>query len=350
MDKRIVVPAARAEEFLGGLFRAAGVDPEAAGETARALVQAELEGAGSHGFLQAPNYLRRIMAGTIARGGAIRLVHDSGGVAVYDAGLILGQAAAAQAMDAACRIAGRLGVAAVAVRAATHFGVAGHHARRAADRGVIGIAMCNTRPMMPAPGGAAAVVGNNPLAIAVPVQGRAPVVFDMAMSAAAMGRVRQAAGRGEPIPQGWAVDAGGQDTTDAAAAMGGMLLPAAGPKGFGLALMVDLLCALAGGVGGAGARSMFADPAAPAECAWLLLAIDPRHFRLSEPYELRVRALVEDVLGAPLRAGAEPVRLPGDRGRALAAASGGMVALDPAVVDELDAISAGLGGPALQRD
>jgi LDH2 family malate/lactate/ureidoglycolate dehydrogenase len=349
MGERITLGAARVEAYLAALFRAAGVEAGAAAATARGLVQADLDGAGSHGVLQAPNYLRRIMAGTIARGGAITRVHESGAVAVYDAGLILGHVAAAQAVDAACAIAARLGVAVVAVRGGTHFGVAGHHARRAAETGRIGIASCNTRPMMPAPGGAAPVVGNNPLAIAVPVAGRAPVVFDMAMSAAAMGRVRQAAMQGESIPPGWAVDAAGHDTTDARAALAGMLLPAGGAKGFGLALMVDLLCALAGGVNGGEARPMFADPAAPAETSWLFVVIDAAHFGLETPYPERVAALSAAVLGAPVRTGGGPARLPGDRGRAAAAHAAGMLALDPRVLAELDAISAALGGPDLER-
>lgn len=349
MSQQIILQAATLERFLEGLFRAAGVATDAAAQTAQGLVRADLEGTGSHGTLQAPNYLKRILAGTIARDSTVRQVHASGAVAVHDAGLVLGQGAAVQVMDEACATAARYGIAAVAVRAATHFGVAGHYAGRAADKGCIGIVMCNTRPMMPAPGGAAPVVGNNPLSIAVPVADQAPIVFDMAMSAAAMGRIRQADTRSEPIPNGWAVDAAGHDTTDAAAAIAGMLLPAAGPKGFGLALMIDFLCALAGGVNGAGVRSMYGDPAAAAECSWLFLAIDPAHFQLSEPYAARVRTLADAVRAAPARPGTDGIRLPGDRARTTAGQAGGKVAVNPDVLAELEAISAQINGPALQR-
>jgi LDH2 family malate/lactate/ureidoglycolate dehydrogenase len=184
------IPADDCARFLARLFTAAGVGEETARVTAEGLVEADLQATGSHGALQAPNYLRRLRAGTISTRATIELVHESAAVAVYDAGLALGHPAARQAMDVALARASRFGIAAVAVRSATHFGMAGAHARRAAEAGMIGIVMCNTRPMMPAPGGAEAVVGNNPLAIAVPVAGGPPIVLDMAMSAVAIPRRR----------------------------------------------------------------------------------------------------------------------------------------------------------------
>jgi LDH2 family malate/lactate/ureidoglycolate dehydrogenase len=111
--------------------------------------------------------------------------------------------------------------------------------------------MCNTRPLMPAPGGAERVVGNNPIAIAVPSDGPAPIVLDMATSEAAMGKIRMAEKAGEKIPGTWAVKADGSATTDPAEAIAGLLLPASGPKGFGLAFLIDLLCGvLSGGATG----------------------------------------------------------------------------------------------------
>ena len=118
--------------------------------------------------------------------------------------------------------------------------------------------MCNTRPLMPAPGGAERVVGNNPIAIAVPSDGRRPIVLDMATSEAAMGKIRMAEKAGEAIPGTWAVKADGSATTDPTEAIAGMLLPAAGPKGFGLAFLIDLLCGvLSGGATGAAVQPLY---------------------------------------------------------------------------------------------
>lgn len=342
------VPAGDCTGFLAALFAAAGLAPGPARRVAAALVEAELQGVPSHGVLQAPVYLRRLRAGTLSPATRMRRVHDGGAVAVFDAGCMLGHLALPQAVAAVARRARRHGIGAVAVRRGGHFGILGVPAGALAARGLFALVMCNTRPMMPAPGGAEPAVGNNPLAIAAPVAGAPPLVLDMAMSAAAMGRIRRAAATGEAIPEGWAVDAGAAPTTDAAAALAGMLLPAAGAKGFGLALMVDLLSGvLSGGAVGAEVASMYADPAQPAHCSWLLLALDPAHFGLACPAGDRVAAELDRLRGLRRRPDAGSLRLPGERGRAARAAAGDAVTLPAALLAELDRLAAEAGLPPL---
>ena len=340
-SERVEINTSRARLYLTDLFVAAGAAGDAAATVAEALVEADVQATSSHGMLQAPTYLRRLRAGTISGTADLTRVHESGAVTVFDAGLALGHAVARQAMGHAIASARTHGMGAAAVRSATHFGIAGRHARVAADAGLIGIAMCNSRPMLPAPGGSRPVVGNNPLAIAVPIAGRPPIVFDMAMSAVAMGKVRLAAERGEAIPEGWALDASGRPTTDAADGLRGMLLPAAGAKGFGLALMVDFLCALAGGSAGVELSPMYGNPATPADCSWLLLAIDPTHFALAEPYAERVAALAAAILAD------EGAALPGDRKLAAERDAAGIITVPRSLVRDLDALAAEMGGPKL---
>ncbi len=317
-----------------------------AATVARGLVEAELEGNPSHGLLQLPVYVRRVLAGTISRTAELREIHRSGAVSVFDAGLALGHAAAEQLAGIAVDRALEHGISAVAVRGATHFGVAGRYAHMIAEAGMVGIVMCNTRPMMPVPGGHVRAVGNNPLAIAVPCAGQPPIVFDMAMSAAAMGRIRQAAQKGEPIPAGWAVDAEGHDTTDANVAIAGMLLPAGGAKGFGLALMVDLLCAMSGGAAGSEIGSMYDDPHAGWESSWLLLAMDPERFGLSTPYAARVAELAANVR----KAAPDPsMALPGERKRSALARASEFITLAAGTVASLNALSRELGGEPLPQ-
>ena len=163
-----------------------------------------------------------------------------------------------QAIKIAVERARRFGAGLVAVRHGFHFGTARRFALKAAEGDCIGIVMCNTRPLMPAPGGAERVVGNNPIAIAVPSGGPAPIVLDMATSEAAMGKIRMAEKAGEKIPGTWAVKADGSATTDPAEAIAGMLLPASGPKGFGLAFLIDLLCGvLSGGAAGSAVQPLY---------------------------------------------------------------------------------------------
>src|SRR5262249_27373210 len=152
-----------------------------------------------------------------------------------------------QAMAQAVAKAHRLGAGVAVVRNAFHFGGAFRFVGQAASAGCIGIAAANTRPMMPPPGGATAVLGHNPPTIAVP-PGHQPVILDMALSEVALGKIRLAAADGRDIPLTWATDRDGLPTADPRAAIGGMLLPLGGPKGFGLAFMVDVLTGvLAGG-------------------------------------------------------------------------------------------------------
>jgi len=342
----IRIRAEQAEQFARGLLEGAGVEAATARTVASALIEAELEGNASHGLLQLPAYVRRILAGTLSRTDEVTCVHRSGAVSVFDVGLTLGHAAAQQLSETVVTNAREHGVAVVAARSATHFGVAGRYAGMIAEAGMIGIIMCNTRPMMPAPGGREAVVGNNPLAIGIPCAGQPPVIFDMAMSAVAMGRVRQAAQRGETLERGWAVDVTGQETTDPHEAIAGMLLPAGGPKGFGLALVVDLLCALSGGSAGAEIGSMYGAPETKADCAWLLMALDPARFGLAVPYAERVAALAGNVR----RAAPDPaLALPGDRRRAAKARAGDSIAVAAKVAQELDALSRQLGGRVLSQ-
>ena len=113
---------------------------------------------------------------------------------------------------------------------------------------------------MPAPGGAERLVGNNPIAIALPAAGPIPIVLDMATSEAAMGKIRMAEKARRPIPDNWAVRSDGTPTTDAGEAVAGMLLPSGGPKGFGLAFVIDLMCGLlSGGAVGEEVRPLYGD-------------------------------------------------------------------------------------------
>src|SRR6185437_6341977 len=212
-----------------------------------------MRGIPSHGLMLVPMYAERIGAGSVTTATAGEVVTDLGAIAVLDAKNALGILTGDQAMALAVERARQFGIGAVAVRHAFHFGGAFRYVMAAADAGLVGIAAANTRPLIPAPGGAKAVIGNNPLAIGVPRAGAEPIVLDMALSESALGKIRIAAAEGREIPPTWATDASGVPTTDPQAAIAGLLLPAAGPKGYGLAFMVDVLTGvLSGGAFGAG--------------------------------------------------------------------------------------------------
>lgn len=306
----------RADALTDGIARifiAAGIPPGAAATVAGDLVAADIEGVASHGVMLVPMYVQRIRAGSVSRATAGQIVSDRQAAVVIDGGNILGQLTARQAVDLAADRAAQFGMAAVAVRNAFHFGAAGRYTRMLADRGCVGIVMCNTRPLMPPPGGAEPVTGNNPLAIAVPGGGGFAPEVDMALSAAAMGKIRNAAAEGRPIPQGWATDRDGAATTDPDAAIAGMLLPAAGPKGFGLAFMIDLLCGgLSGGGIGAEVRPLFGMLEKPYGSANLFMAINVDHFQPLREFAARAGQAVSAVASIRRAPGVERIYAPGE--------------------------------------
>jgi len=325
------------------MLAAAGLAPAAARAVAEPLVDADRSGLASHGVMLVPMYVQRLRAGSVSREREGRVVSDGGTTIVLDAGNAFGQLTAQQAVAIARDRARDHGIAIVAVRHAFHFGAAGYWAAQLARAGLVGIVMSNTRPLMPAPGGTERVAGNNPLAIAIPSAGE-PIVFDMAASAGAMGKIRLAAKAGAPIPGDWATDARGNPTTDAAEAIKGMLLPAGGAKGFGLALVVDLLCgALAGGAIGDAVQPLYGDAGIPYDCSHCFIAIDTARFGEPSEFAARTAAYAQRIRSSPVVAGAPPVRVPGDRGLALRRNAADRCTLARETATALDEIATSLG-------
>jgi LDH2 family malate/lactate/ureidoglycolate dehydrogenase len=335
-NEAVLVSADDLVTTIASVFVAGGLTLEASMIVADDLVRADLEGVASHGVMLMPLYIDKMKAGGVSHRERGEIVSDRGAAIVLDAGNAFGQLTSHQAVDLAVERAKQIGMAAVTVRNAFHFGMAARYARRIADAGAIGIVMSNTRPLMPAPGGAEARVGNNPLAIAMPSAGDYPVEVDMALSSSAMGKIRLAEAAGEQIPEGWAVDREGRPTRDPAAAIAGMLLPAAGPKGFGLAFMIDLLCGgLSIGGTGASVRPLYGPPANPYNCSHAFLAIDVAHFRDVESFATLTDEAARHVSGSRLAPGVARVYAPGELGAATRAAAGGRCRLSAPTIASL---------------
>lgn len=339
------VSAAWLRDAVRRTFAGAGLSAAAAAAVAEALVDADMRGVPSHGTLLVPMYVERLRAGSVATAERAQVVVDDGAVAVLDAGHALGVLTGDQAMALAVEKATRHGVGVVTVRRAFHFGGAFRYVEAAVAAGCVGIAAANTRPLMPAPGGAAPVVGNNPLAIGIPVAGRDPIVLDMALSEAALGKIRLAAQAGRPIPPTWATDADGTPTTDAQAAIDGMLLPAAGHKGYGLALALDVLTGvLSGGSFGPHVQGLYADTSAPNDCAHLFLALGLEPFGGLETVAARTAELAAHATGGPRAPGVERLLLPGQpEAERHARAREQGVALDAGVLAALRETAASVG-------
>lgn len=318
---------ALAERVLVG----AATSPANAAAVAAALIEAELDGVPSHGLSRLPFYADQALSGKVD-GRAEPLLEQQPAPAVLRVDARCGFAfpAIALGLGAAQRVARVNGIAALAIANSHHCGVLGRPVEACAAQGLVALAFANTPAAMAPWGGARALFGTDPIAFACPRSSGAPLVIDLSLSVAARGKIMLAAGQGEPIPEGWALDAAGRPTTDAKAALAGTLAPLGGAKGAALALMVELLvAALTRSQFGHEASSFF-DAAGPApRVGQLFLLLDPAAFGGAAVLD-RVETLCAAILAQ------QGVRLPGERrlaSRARLARDG--IVLPRALHDEL---------------
>ena len=294
-------------------FTACKVTSAQAGPTIDALILAEAQGLASHGISRVPMYLAHVTHGRVNPNAVPVIQQQSASAALINADNGFAFPACNQAIKLAIQKASETGIAVGAVTNSHHFGVAGNHLRAIADAGLVGWAMGNSPAAMPAWGGKRAIFGTNPIAAIFPRTNADPILVDLSLSEVARGKIMVAAKNGTPIPQGWALDAQGNPTTDAKAALAGMMLPMGGVKGAMLAMVVEIMVtALTGAHFGAEADSFFIDAGNQPRLGQLFLVINPDALAGRLAYESRLSALIDVVLQDP------DVRLPGARRFALA--------------------------------
>lgn len=264
------------EQLAADALRAHGAAPDSAASLARAVAAAERDGLASHGLAYLATYCEHLDCGKVVGGAVPRLEQTAPGVLVVDAGSGFAHPAIALGLASLLTLARAQGVAALAVRNSYNCGVLGYHTEQIAAAGLVGLGFTNA-PASIAPWGALKpVLGTNPWSLAVPGAAGIAFVIDQSASVVAKSEVMKRARAGEALPQGWALDAQGQPTTDAQAALKGTMMPAGGPKGVGAALLVEVMAAcLAGATPGVQA-SPFSGPAGgPPRTGQFFLALDP---------------------------------------------------------------------------
>jgi len=299
----------RAVEVASAAFQAHGVSDADARQTAEVLVTADAMGKHSHGLLRLPRFVRGIEHSNADPDGAIDVVSENGGAAAIDGGSRLGPVVASTAAAEAMDRAESHGAGAVGVRNTNHLGMLGYYTDQIRREGLVGIAMTNTEPAMPPHGGAEPVLGTNPIAVGLPTN--PPFNLDMSTSGIARGTVLHMKETGEELPEGVALDADGEPTTDPAAALDGTILPFGGPKGSGLAIAIEVL---AGGLVGAAIGEDVTgtyhteDPCTKGD---LFLALDPSVLSGGDFAET-ASAFLRDLKGTERAAGFDEIRLPGE--------------------------------------
>lgn len=309
------VPLDKLRTFTRDAFRRTGLSESDAAVGAEVLTTTDAWGIFTHGTKSLAGYLRRLQAGGLRASARPTTVAEGASWAVLDGGSALGMITSTAAMEAAVSKAGATGVAYVGVRNSCHFGAAGYYAWLAARNGKIGIAVANDRPSVTAPGARGAMLGSNPLAYAVPAGRHRPILLDIATSKVAGGKVAAARALGERIPDDWLVGPDGLPTTDPSDFYrGGALAPMAGHKGYGLALLVEVL---AGVLTGAALRFgvgswIESDPALATGHGAAFLAIDPAALGAPGEFLRRVDLLIDEIHSAPKASGADRIYVPGE--------------------------------------
>lgn len=250
----IIVSHRILRKFVTEVFIKLGVPDKDADIIADVIITADLRGIESHGVARINRYITRIQKGLILPKTILRTIHETPATLLLDAGNGLGQVAGYRAMERCINKAKKTGLAFVAVRNSNHFGIAGYYAMMALPHNMIGISMSNSRPMCVPTYGRKAVIGTNPISFAAPAYREKPFVLDMATSVIPVGKIELFKRLGKKMPLGWAVDRKGCPTTDPAEVLaGGGVLPLGGTaefsgyKGYGLSVMLDVLCGVLAG-------------------------------------------------------------------------------------------------------
>jgi len=287
---------------------AGNTSEENARSVATALVAAEADGQPGHGLSRVPAYADQARAGKVNGHAAVRLEERGTAALMVDACDGFAFPAIALGMPRVGGMARHTGVAAMAVNNSHHFGMAGYHVEGPASRGLIALAFGNSPAAIAPWGGKRGLFGTNPIAFGCPrLRGAPPLVIDLSLSKVARGKIMVAAQKGEAIPEGWALDADGNPTTEAKAALGGTMAPMGDAKGAALVLMVEILAAaLTGAHFGYEASSFFDDKGGPPRVGQFFLVIDPGKFA-GDGFGARVETLCAAILGEP------GTRIPGER-------------------------------------
>ncbi|MCV9999231.1 Ldh family oxidoreductase [Pararhizobium sp. YC-54] len=327
----LTMPLAAVEDLCLKTLMAAGATAGNARSVARSTMLAERDGIRSHGLLYVPIYAEHVRCGKVD-GKAMPVVdRPRPGAVTVDAATGFAHPAIDHGWPSFIGAARANGVAAMTIYNSYNCGVLGHHAERIAEEGLLGLCMTHAPASIAPPGGRAPVIGTNPFALGVPDgAGGAAIVLDQSASVIAKSEILLRSKEGRRIEPGWAIDALGQPTLDAADALKGSMLPAGGHKGFGIGLLVELLAScLSGAVLSKDASPFSGTAGGPPKTGQCFIAFDPAAF--STGFSQQIAALVDAI------AGQEGARLPGaGRRRARGATEAHGIRVDSALIERIN--------------
>ncbi len=302
------------KEFSVKSLLAAGLSEEDANTVAEALITTDTFGVLTHGTKNLNQYIQKMDAGGLDAKAVPKIVCEGPAFAIIDGQKAIGMVSACKAMKLAIKKAKEVGIAYVGVKNSCHFGAAGYYANLAASEGLLGISMSNADPVIAVPNGSKKAIGTNPFSFAAPLCGGRSVFLDIALSNVAALKVIMAKEKGQEIPDTWLVDEDGLPTTDASLfPKNASLQPMGAHKGYGLAILVEILASV---MTGAGILSEIAswnlDLSAVNNAGHAFIAIDISKMIPKDVYTARIGQMADELKNGPKAKGKDRIFLPGE--------------------------------------
>lgn len=280
---------------------------------AQSLVHANLRGVDSHGVTRMPIYAERIERGVVNPKPNVGVSHDRGATLSIDGNNGMGAVVACQALDLALDRVEAYGSVTVGIHNSNHYGAGAYYAEKAVQRDVIAFLYSNAPSTMAPWGGVDPYLGTNPYTFAAPAGRFAPVILDMASSVVARGKIILAASSGEQIPPGWAIDKDGVETRDAQAALEGSVLPFGGPKGYGIAMMVDMMAGImTGAAHGPHIGDLYKTFDRPQNVGVFIHLVHAGAFQPADTFKRRMDEMICEIKASRPAKGVDEVLVPGE--------------------------------------
>jgi LDH2 family malate/lactate/ureidoglycolate dehydrogenase len=295
--------------LVSSIFQRQGLTAEDAMIVADNLIDASLRGVDTHGVILIETYVKRLQAGTLNSRPTISCV-DHGAMARLHGDNGMGQVVGYVAMQKAIEKSKQYGIGLVTVNHSNHFGTASYFSTLAVREGLIGITFSNASPRLAPWGGVTPVYGNNPWSIAAPWSGPFPIVLDIANSVVAFSKILTAQKKGETIPEGWALDVRGQSTTDPHLAE--VLLPIGGHKGYGIAVMIEILTGVLSGSAIGQEVGRYNSLKEGQNVGHTFLAVNIDALMPRQEFNERLETFVAQLKSADLAEGVAGIQLPGE--------------------------------------
>jgi L-2-hydroxycarboxylate dehydrogenase (NAD+) len=299
-----------------------GIPEEDAKIVADVLIEADMRGIDSHGIIRMYSYYGNRLENKFMNPVTTnKIISETDSTILYDCGNGLGQVASYEAMNKCIEKAMKSNIAIAVVKNSNHYGIAGYYSMMALKHDMIGISLTNSQPLVAPTYGRTAVFGTNPISFAAPSYNEYPFVLDMATSVVPIGRIKVYEKRGEKIPLGWGIDDDGNVTDDPNKVRGGghgALMPLGGLdlmrgyKGYGLAIMVEILCAA---LSGASHLTDVGFPHEPKVCdvSHFFMAININAFRPVIDFKKQLDDMIKLLKNSPKAKGQDRIYVAGEK-------------------------------------